>query len=76
MGLGRRSSEGRVKREEGRVKREEGRVAYIAEPNSSLLTFPSSLKSRFPQVLEDELHLPTGESARSTLVTYTLEGWQ
>ena len=35
--------------------------AYIAEPNSSLFTFPSSLKSRLPQVLEDELHLPTGE---------------
>ena len=45
------------------MKREKGRVAYIAEPNSSLLTFPSSLKSRFPQVLEDQLHLPTGEVA-------------
>ena len=28
---------------------------------------------RFPQVLEDQLHLPSGESARGTLVPYTLQ---
>ena len=55
------------------MKREKGRVAYIAEPNFSLLTFPSSLKSRFPQVLKDQLHLPSGQSARGTLVSYTLQ---
>ena len=56
------------KSEEGR-----GKSAYIAEPNSSLLTFPSSLKSRFTKVLEDDYHLPSSESARSTLVPYTLQ---
>ena len=45
------------------MKREKGRVAYIAEPNSSLFTFPSSLKSRFTQILKYQLHLPTGEVA-------------
>ena len=63
-----------MKREEGKVKREKGRVAYIAEPNSSLLTFPSSLISRFTQILKYQLHLPSGESARSTLVAYALKG--
>ena len=57
-----------MKSEEGK-----GKSAYIAEPNSSLLTFPSSLKSRFPQVLEDNHHLPSGQSARGTLVAHTLQ---
>ena len=55
------------------MKREKGRVAYIAEPNSSLLTFPSSLISRFTKVLEDDHHLPSSKSARGTLVPYTLQ---
>ena len=38
-------------------------------------TLPSSLKSRFPQVLEDDHHLPSGQSARGTLVAHTLKGW-
>ena len=37
-------------------------------------TLPSSLKSRFPQVLEDDHHLPSGQSARGTLVAHTLKG--
>ena len=42
--------------------------------HSSLFTFPSSLKSRFAKVLENQLHLPSGESARGTLVAYALKG--
>ena len=29
--------------------------------------------SRLPQVLEDQLHLPTGQSARGTLVAHALQ---
>ena len=39
-------------------------------------TLPSSLKSRFSQVLEDDHLLPSGQSARGTLVTHALQGWE
>ena len=42
--------------------------------HSSLFTFPSSLMSRLPQVLEDEHHLSPRQSARGALVAYTLKG--
>ena len=29
---------------------------------------------RLPQVLKDQLHLPSGQSARGTLVSHTLKG--
>ena len=44
-----------------------------AMSHSSLFTFPSSLMSRLPQVLKNQLHLPSGQSARGTLVAHTLQ---
>ena len=41
--------------------------------HSFLLTFPSSLISRFTQILKYQLHLPTRQSARGTLVAHALQ---
>ena len=38
-----------------------------------VIIFNFQLILRLPQVLEDQLHLPTGQSARGTLVAHTLQ---